>query len=81
MDVIRSQLDVHDGTPLVLVTPGGGKDGYPLAQAYLHGMGAETVRSVVVAGPEMAFEQRQAIRRLADPFPAVTVLDSTDASQ
>lgn len=78
-EIVRRELGVAPEEPLVLVTPGGGQDGYPLTEAYLRGLGDRPLRSVVVIGPEMAFEQRQAVRRLAEGHAGVTVLDSFNA--
>ncbi len=63
---------------LVLVTPGGGEDGYPLVRDYLLGIrGDESNRTVVVYGPEMPLAERQAVISVAAKKPRVTVCEFT----
>ena len=62
---VREELGVADSEPLVLVTPGGGEDGFALLRATLDGLASLTDRSRprthIVCGPELADQQREAI--------------------
>lgn len=54
-DAVRRALRIGGG-PMVLVTPGGGEDGYPLIDAYigtLSLLSAEQVTSIIVTGSDM----------------------------
>jgi predicted glycosyltransferase len=74
----RASWLAHPGERLVLVTPGGGEDGYPLIQNYLAGLGHEaSVRSVVITGPEMSVSQRMAVAAQASAMPTVSVHEFT----
>lgn len=79
---VRQQLGVQPVDPLVLVTLGGGEDGYALARTYLAGLTATPIlrrpRSHIVCGPEMADAQRAAIRRAAVNLPGVSLEDFSD---
>lgn len=67
---------------LVLVTAGGGGDGFSLLQTYLAGLGTSVapadVVSVVVTGPFMPAEERGALEALAESHPRVRLLEFTD---
>ena len=70
---VRAELGVSEREPLVLVTPGGGEDGFAMLRATLDGLGGladrERPRTHIVCGPELADAQRETIeseaRRLA----------------
>ena len=66
--VVRATLADPDER-LVLVTAGGGDDGYPLLRAYLEGLetraAAERTASVLVTGPFMPIAQRGELEALA----------------
>ncbi len=65
---LRRKLNLQT-EKLVLVTVGGGEDGFDLLKNYLAGLsprgGAQGFDSVIVCGPEMAPERRADIERLA----------------
>ena len=67
---------------LVLVTPGGGEDGFQLVSNYLLGLRDSlpnpAVRSIIVCGPEMREDQRREIHALASACPSVSLLDFSD---
>jgi predicted glycosyltransferase len=69
--------------PYVLVTVGGGEDGYQLLSTYLQGLytlrGAPPFGSVIVCGPEMPSEQRQRVVQLSATMPHVHICEFTDA--
>ncbi|MEO0540173.1 MAG: glycosyltransferase [Cyanobacteria bacterium P01_A01_bin.105] len=86
--VLRQQLGVRPHEPLVVVTPGGGGDGYAVIRVYLSAM-AKLVRgtiaahprppkSVIISGPEMPEKQRQALHQAAQAHPTVQLLEFTD---
>ena len=79
---VRRDLGVHEGEPLVLVTPGGGEDGYTLIHACLAGIRAlpaqRRPRTHIVCGPEMAAAQRSAIGHAAAALPQVSLQDFSD---
>lgn len=60
---VRAELGIGD-SPMVLVTAGGGGDGYDMMYTYLLGLEAQTDRrfkTLLVSGPEMSAEQREMI--------------------
>ncbi|MDH3461582.1 MAG: glycosyltransferase [Burkholderiaceae bacterium] len=74
---IRRDLGLTDSEPLVLLTPGGGEDGYQLVDAYLRGLreleSTQQPRTHIVCGPEMAQAQRQSISQAAETIPRLSV--------
>lgn len=79
-DLLRQQIGVGPSEPLVVVTPGGGGDGYRLVKTYIEGLAQQPTpyRSVVISGPEMPAEQRQELIRLANGLPMVQLLEFSD---
>src|SRR5262249_44138998 len=75
---IRQRLAPH-GQKLVLVTVGGGGDGYPMVNSFLTGiaasMGLEWMRTFVVLGPEMPDYLRQRVKARFEHVPGVTFAD------
>ena len=66
--------------PVVLVTAGGGGDGYPLLSAYLQALGRlppGAARSIVVTGPLMADGERRALEAMAQARPDVQMIACT----
>jgi predicted glycosyltransferase len=81
-DAIRQELQVKSAERLVLVTPGGGEDGYALVQTYIQALrqmprGAR-IRSLIVTGPEMSESQRHSLNQSALQFPGVSMLEFTN---
>ncbi len=72
-DDVRRELGVHAGEPLVLVTPGGGEDGYSLVSAALRALAerpsATRPRTHIVCGPEMSETQRAAVAQAVSALP------------
>jgi predicted glycosyltransferase len=66
----------------VLVTAGGGEDGYPLLRTYLEGLKLiepnYPLKSFVVSGPEMPQDQQERLSQLAAANPNVRMLEFTD---
>lgn len=73
---MRSELGIGDER-LVLLTTGGGEDGYHLLATYLQGLALNThaaaFKTLLVCGPEMAESQRRQIFALAANLPTVIV--------
>jgi len=78
----RAQLNVAPHQPLVLVTAGGGEDGYGLIDACLKGLTAlpppQRPRTHIVCGPELAATARHAIAQMVLNLPQVSVQDFSD---
>ncbi|MCB9419000.1 MAG: glycosyltransferase [Ardenticatenaceae bacterium] len=77
-DAVRRELNIGD-KPLILVTVGGGGDGYDIAQTYLDMFVDDTAvpyHSVIVTGPLMPRAKRKALRQAIQNRP-VTLLEFT----
>jgi predicted glycosyltransferase len=76
---LRADLQVGD-EPLVLVTVGGGEDGYRLLSAYLNGLSGITpaFKSLIICGPEMAEQDRARVLAAAQTSGKVMAKDFTD---
>lgn len=81
-DVIREELQVSADERLILVTPGGGEDGYELVANYLAAIKLlpEKIRckSLIIYGPEMPKKQKQLVHQAASNNPQVKVKEFTD---
>ncbi|MGB3755078.1 MAG: glycosyltransferase [Rivularia sp. (in: cyanobacteria)] len=82
-EMIRQELYLRSEDKLILVTPGGGEDGYLLVKTYLQGQELlknhqHCIKSLVFCGPEMATEQKQELYKLADKYPQVKIREFTD---
>ena len=79
---IRKQLGVEDAESLVLVTTGGGEDGYEVLAASLaatsHLSKRLRLRTLLVTGPELRAGQSRAIHRAARSLPGLQVVEFTD---
>ncbi|MDE2088918.1 MAG: hypothetical protein KGJ12_02740 [Gammaproteobacteria bacterium] len=65
------------GRPVILVTAGGGGDGYALMEAYLRAlrhMPDGIAQSLIVSGPLMPVQQRQALEQAATQRPDVKII-------
>lgn len=79
---IRRQMGIAGSDRMILVTAGGGEDGFSLIRTYLEGLATQCIdlslKTVIVTGPELAeFHMRQ-VRRLADRCSHVWVIEFTD---
>ncbi|WP_051038837.1 glycosyltransferase family protein [Chamaesiphon minutus] len=81
-EVLRRELKLAPGERCVLVTAGGGEDGYPLIHAYLEGLATlptdYALKSLVVCGPEMSTAERAKLFQMATQHPQVTISEFTD---
>jgi predicted glycosyltransferase len=79
---IRQELNILPDMPLVLVTPGGGEDGYGLIHNYLLGIGtlptSHSIHSLIFTGPEMSATEIETLHRMAKSYPHVHLLEFTD---
>ena len=78
----RRGLGIVDGQALVLVTPGGGEDGFGLVMAGIEGWAAlpaaRRPRMHIVCGPEMPEAERAAVHRAASALAPLSVQDFSD---
>ena len=81
-NVLRQELQIKPEEQLVLITPGGGGDGYRLVDTYLSGLAhlptGHNIRSLILSGPEMPLPQRQALYQAAEQYPQVQICEFTD---
>ncbi|MBL8307099.1 MAG: glycosyltransferase [Rubrivivax sp.] len=79
---VRRRLEVQGAEPLLLVTTGGGEDGYGLVDTCLRGLEAmphaERPRTHIVCGPEMGASQRQDVMARATALPQLSVQEFSD---
>lgn len=76
-----TRTPLRTGLPSVLITAGGGEDGFFLMEAYLRALAhvpAHSVRSMLVTGPLMSEMQRQQLRDLAGADPNIEIMPSTN---
>lgn len=66
---------------LILVTTGGGEDGYTLLDAYLKGLefmpAGHNTKSLIVCGPEMPDNQKMELYKSAERYPHVQICEFT----
>ncbi len=81
-ELLRQELKLAPGERCVLVTAGGGEDGYPMIQAYLDGLALlpadYPLKSLVVCGPEMSKPERERLYQIAHQHPQVMISEFTD---
>lgn len=79
---IRKQLGILANEKLVLVTPGGGEDGYQLVQHYLDGLmyRSETQKfhSMIVTGSEMNLVKRSKLKEQVHQLPHTQIIEFTN---
>jgi predicted glycosyltransferase len=79
---LRKALQIQPDEKFVLVTPGGGADGYQLVDTYLRGLEASAplsrLRSLIVSGPEMPAAYREQLRQRVEVLPNVLLQEFTD---
>lgn len=82
---IRQELGIGTDEKLVLVTPGGGEDGYSLITNYLQGLAQQrdnfteqNINSLIFCGAEMPPQHQQQIYRQAKELPGVTIKEFTN---
>ncbi|MGL5922332.1 glycosyltransferase family protein [Chroococcidiopsis sp.] len=79
---IRQELQVSQRERLILVTPGGGEDGYELVDTYLSALALlpakYRIKSLIICGPEMPKKQKQLVERAAENNSQVRVGEFTN---
>jgi predicted glycosyltransferase len=79
---IRQELGLLPQQRLVLVTPGGGEDGYATIATYLQGLAlltnAAQFKTLIFTGPEMPGEQRETLMAMAQEFDQVILEEFSD---
>lgn len=78
---VRDELGMQDAQQLVLVTAGGGGDGYQMMHAYLRGLATRptrTYQTLLISGPEMSPAQRDEIFGMAARVGGVMVREFSD---
>ncbi|MGH7998955.1 MAG: glycosyltransferase family protein [Brasilonema sp.] len=79
---IREELQVSPQERLILVTPGGGEDGYELVDAYLSAIALlpaqHHFKSLIICGPEMPAQQQQLVYQAAENNSQVQIGEFTD---
>src|SRR5262249_15570533 len=79
---VRRELGLGDHEKLVVVTPGGGEDGFRLLSAYV--TGSQTLapeqrpRSLIISGPELPSNERETLLRQSAGDPSLQMLVFTD---
>jgi predicted glycosyltransferase len=79
---IWEELQVFPKERLILVTPGGGEDGYDLVEAYLSAIALlppqHHLKSLIICGPEMPAQQQKLVYQAAQNNPQVHIGEFTD---
>jgi predicted glycosyltransferase len=82
---VRQELGILQQEKLILVTPGGGEDGYDLIHNYLTGLEQQQnhfhqqkIHSLIFCGAEMPTEKQQQVYQQAQKLSKVTVLEFSD---
>ncbi len=77
---VRADLSVGENEKLVLVTPGGGQDGFEILSTYLDSLplSPQPIRSVIVCGPEMPKPQKEFLYRAAEGHPQASICEFTN---
>ncbi|WP_245817520.1 glycosyltransferase family protein [Hydrococcus rivularis] len=80
--LVRQELKVKSKEKLVLVTPGGGGDGYYLVETYLQGLrqlsAKHKIKSLIISGPEMPQDRTQELSQIVQQFSHVQMSEFTD---
>ncbi|MDZ7949825.1 glycosyltransferase [Nostoc sp. DedQUE09] len=81
-NLIRSELRLNPEKQLILVTLGGGEDGYRLIDTYLSSLvllpASHKLRSLIICSPEMPLEHQAALKLKAAVYPQVQIDEFTD---
>lgn len=82
---IRQELGIGKDEKLILVTPGGGEDGYYLISNYLQGLAQQrdnfteqNIHTLIFCGAEMPLQHQQQIYQQAKELPGVIVREFTN---
>ena len=78
---VRAQQGVNTHERLVLLTPGGGEDGYRLLKAYAQALQHSqdvSFKTLIICGPEMIESHRQHLQSMLEGHPKVVMQNFTD---
>ncbi len=79
---LQQYLKVDHSEKFVLVTPGGGADGYHLIDTYISGLAhlpaRHKIKSLIICGPEMLQENQQALYQKSKQYHNVKIIEFTD---
>lgn len=79
---VRKELRLADNQRLVLLTLGGGEDGYDYCAKYLAGISRlsadHNLHSLIISGPEMKAEQKDLLSQAVAQNQNITLLEFTD---
>lgn len=79
---VRQELQINPDEKLVVVTPGGGGDGYRIIKTYLWGLSKINshyqFKSLIITGPEMPSVQFNSLYQAAQQYPQVMVKEFTN---
>lgn len=79
---VRQELGVETEEKLILVTPGGGEDGYSLVKTYLDSLellqNHYKVKSLIVSGPEMPESERKILSEMTRNYPGAIAKEFTE---
>ena len=82
---VRQELGIGKDEKLILVTPGGGEDGYYLISNYLQGLAQQrdnfieqNIHTLIFCGAEMPLQHQQQIYQQAKELPGVIVKEFTN---
>lgn len=80
--LIRQELGVTPQEKLIVVTPGGGEDGYALIKNYLLALSKiksnNNCKSLIVFGSEMPAVEREKLAQMIAVYPNIITLDFTE---
>jgi predicted glycosyltransferase len=82
--ILRQELSVKPDESLILITPGGGADGYHLVNNYIQSIEKlpspwkDKVKSLIISGPEMPQIQIKALKDAVRLLPQVQILEFAD---
>lgn len=81
-EMIHQDLNLLPGQKLVLVTPGGGEDGYQLVSNYLRGLSllpkTDLIKTLIFTGPEMPLKERESLLKLSRLYPHIILEEFSD---
>ena len=82
VELIHQELQLSPEERLVLVTPGGGQDGYNLIDTYLASLDLfpkeHKIKSLLLCGPEMCVSRRKSLFERVENNPQIEIKEFTD---
>ena len=82
VSLIRGQLGLKEQEKLIVVTPGGGEDGYSLIKTYLASQSQVNCdcnrKTLIIFGSEMPSAERDRLSKIIEGYSNIITLDFTD---